>query len=72
MVWVGVSARGTTPLVFSERNLNTEGYTAMLSDHLMPLSENEYIEKNTDVQFMQNNASCHRENRTMDLSCLRM
>lgn len=59
MVWAGVCARGKTPLVFIEGNMNGVAYMEMLDENLMPLIDNEYYEKNDYVLFQQDHASCH-------------
>ena len=59
MVWVGIRARGKTPLVFVDGNMDSMKYVEILMDNLMPVIEEQYTSEDRSAWFQQDHASCH-------------
>ena len=66
MVWAGVSARGTTKLMFVTSTMDSVAYTHVLGDSLMPHIEEKFGSDNDFVYFQQDNASCHTAKYTQE------
>ena len=59
MVWVGISSRGITSLVFIDGNLDGSRYVQILEEHLLPLIENQFLENDHHAHFQRDHASSH-------------
>jgi len=63
MIWVGFCYWSKTPVIFINTTMNSQGYINLLRQHLIPFANANY---NIDYIFQQDNAPCHRAQKTQD------
>ena len=69
IIWAGICARGATPIVFVEGNMDGIAYSNMLSGVLMSFIEDKYISLDDNVLFQQDNAAALIAKVTQELVC---
>jgi hypothetical protein len=62
MVWAGFGTLGKTELVYCSKNMNSESYTTLLDNHLIPSLP---LCVHQDPIFQQDNAPIHKSRHTM-------
>ncbi len=59
VLWVAISTRGSTPMVFIDNTIDSAGHISVLQDTLVPFIENKFGEEGDYCLFQQDNASVH-------------
>lgn len=66
MFWGCFSARGVGRVLPVEGNLNSQGYIDLLESRLLPTIQDQFAHNKQSVQFIQDNASCHKSRIVMN------